>query len=356
VKGRPLTPPPGRRPGGHPIAPPAAAGAASTAAVAGSAPGDAGTAAPTTPPAAEVVEPETVSAPAEVGAEAMVEPAPAPAPAPGAGAGAEPESGADDVVIDLRDEAPAAPVEAPGPVADDVVIDLRDDVPVAPAAAAEPEAVPVADEVVIDLRDDAVAVPAPPRVEFEPEDDQVDQILQALVRRARERRVAIADVAVELVEQAELEDRDIDDVLADLVENSPGDGEELVLYNRSVPSRPGRLVDLDSLGVEEKKRIIVRVLCLLVALQEESNAETAASRTAVDPDAPTDAGAEGETGDGGDAGTSDGAAAEAAPAGPGEGEWASTESAWPVPLNDPESGTGGDDDLPDRRLLRGWHT
>jgi hypothetical protein len=383
VKGRPLTPPsPGRRAGGHPIAPPAGA-----AGPAGGPPTEPGTPTPAaadaavTPPAPEpeagqarVVAPEVVApevvAP-EVVAPEVVEPevvAPevvvagaAETDAPAFEAVSDPvdaevepdaEVDGDDVVIDLRDGAPEPAGPAPEGVADDVVIDLRDGV-------AAPE--PAADDVVIDLRDEA---PAPPRVEFEPEDDQVDQILHALVRRARERRVAIADVAVELVEQAELEDRDIDDVLADLVENTPGDGEELVLYNRSVPSRPGRLVDLDSLGVEEKKRIIVRVLCLLVALQEESNAETAAARSAAEGEPPTgtdtDAGVEGgtvtEAAGGSEAQGADPAAGAPAPAGTAGDGWAPTESAWPVPLDDPEGGTGGDDDLPDRRLLRGWHT
>ncbi|MBI2706523.1 MAG: hypothetical protein HYX32_14715 [Actinobacteria bacterium] len=117
----------------------------------------------------------------------------------------------------------------------------------------------------------AVVAPVAPR-------DAVDHVLQALIGRAQERKVALAQVAAELVEQANLEDREIDEVLGDLIAVAPEEREnvdpnerleELTMFNDAVPKRPGQINAFDSLGSAEKKRVIIRVLCLLVALQED---------------------------------------------------------------------------------------
>jgi hypothetical protein len=207
-----------------------------------------------------------------------------------------------------------------------------------PAAPEAPAASAADDGVVIDLaamERDAAASAALARVGdpviFQPEHDPVDQILQSLIRRARERQVAIAEVAAELVEQAHLQDRDIDEVLTGLVGRVdaagpvPGRTEELTLFNAAVPRRPGRIGGLDQLDNAEKKRVIIRVLCLLVAMQtDEEDA----------PDAPG-------VGDGPPTGAVD-----------GPPERVSARETWPVPLGDPSEITG-EHRLPDRRLLRG---
>jgi hypothetical protein len=128
---------------------------------------------------------------------------------------------------------------------------------------------PAEDDAVIDL----VAREAVGR-EPAPEEDPVDMVLNALISRARERHVGVAEVAAELVEQAEIEDREVDEVLAELVGWSE-DGDdavrtadrlsELTLFNDAVPTRPGELSQFERLASTEKKRVIIRVLCLLVA-------------------------------------------------------------------------------------------
>ncbi len=121
-------------------------------------------------------------------------------------------------------------------------------------------------------------IPEPVLLVPQPEANPVDHVLKALISRAKDRQVGIAEVAAELVEQANLEDRDIDEVLADLVDRVEDDEpiaaserlEELTLFNDSVPRRPGQLTDFDRLDKNTKKRVIIRVLCLLVAMQEDN--------------------------------------------------------------------------------------
>ena len=188
----------------------------------------------------------------------------------------------------------------------------------------EPEPEPVA---VVEPEPEPEPVPEPelPQVATlvpEPVIDPVDHILRALVDRARERKVGIAEVAAELVEQAELEDRDIDDVLADLVGRVEGGDdtrvEELTLFGDAVPNRPGQLTDFGRLDTTSKKKVIIRVLCLLVAMREE--------RDSLDEEqAPVDE-----------------------PAGdqPATPAWPTARAAWPGVATD-------DADLPNRRLVRG---
>jgi hypothetical protein len=143
------------------------------------------------------------------------------------------------------------------------------------------------DDVVIDLDEpgDAVAEARPAAsdehdlawraVTLEPEPDAVDHVLQALINRARFRQVGVEEVATELVERADLRGEEVSDVLAELVGRAddpaldPERSSELVLFNDEVPSRPGQLTDFARLNPADKKRIIIRVLCLLVARSED---------------------------------------------------------------------------------------
>jgi hypothetical protein len=172
--------------------------------------------------------------------------------------------------------------------------------------------------------------PRPPEAPSTSETERVDLVLRALIDRARTQRVGIAQVAAELVEQAHVEKREIDAVLADLVvrdesrqaaaeaqaqtaggagtpavadqvavgpavaesaDPGPADREpvvaepdrrqedtvvvadrleELTFFNKSVPSRPGQMSDFELLDPEAKRRVIIRVLCLLVAMQDDN--------------------------------------------------------------------------------------
>jgi hypothetical protein len=147
------------------------------------------------------------------------------------------------------------------------------------ATATEPEPTPtltlVNDDTVIDLEapaedpDEA----AWRSVTLEPEPDAVDHVLQALINRARFKQVGVEEVATELVERADLRGEEVSDVLAELVgradDQDPSRSSELVLFNDEVPSRPGQLTDFARLSPADKKRIIIRVLCLLVARSED---------------------------------------------------------------------------------------
>jgi len=136
------------------------------------------------------------------------------------------------------------------------------------------------DEPVIDL--DAISGAGEPADEaawrdlvLQPEPDAVDHVLQALINRARFKQVGVEEVATELVERADLRGEEVSDVLAELVgraeDATPGQARssELVLFNDEVPSRPGQLTDFARLSPADKKRIIIRVLCLLVARSED---------------------------------------------------------------------------------------
>jgi hypothetical protein len=182
----------------------------------------------------------------------------------------EPEPSAEPVAVEPAPEPVAvAPEPEPEPVAVAPEPEPEPEPTVEPVAVA-PEPEPSGDAVIELPRDEpAVAAVAP--------HDAVDHVLQALIGRAKERQVALAQVAAELVEQANLEDREIDEVLGDLIDLAededtvdPGERlEELTMFNEAVPKRPGQLTDFARLDSKEKKRVIIRVLCLLVALQED---------------------------------------------------------------------------------------
>ena len=176
----------------------------------------------------------------------------------------EPELEPHDVAPDVADESYAPYEDAED--ADDIV-DLE--------AEQAMDAVDVTVDAATD--DERAASDAPQRDETPAAagSDPVDHVLNALINRAKERQVGIAQVAAELVEQADLEDKEVDEVLADLlgVAESEGadavDRPELTLFSDAVPQRPGQLTDFARLPSTEKKRALIRVLCLLVALQEE---------------------------------------------------------------------------------------
>ena len=161
-----------------------------------------------------------------------------------------------------------------------------------PEAEPEPELVELIElaqpepETIIDLVDAPAPAPADDGGEpewndvvLDAEPDSVDHVLQALITRARFKQVGVEEVATELVERADLRGEDVSEVLAELVgradtvidvtalENTPTS--ELTLFNDNVPSRPGQLTDFARLAPADKKRIIIRVLCLLVARSED---------------------------------------------------------------------------------------
>ncbi len=126
-------------------------------------------------------------------------------------------------------------------------------------------------------------------VVLQPEPDAVDHVLQALINRARFKQVEVEAVATELVERADLQGQEVSEVLAELVgraDDTTLDAartSELTLFNDEVPSRPGQLTDFARLGPAEKKRIIVRVLCLLVARSEDQQLPPRAEGETAEP-------------------------------------------------------------------------
>ncbi|MCX7621712.1 MAG: hypothetical protein N2037_12820 [Acidimicrobiales bacterium] len=166
----------------------------------------------------------------------------------------------------------AAQVSEPEPVVESVLVSEPE-----PVVAAAVES--VSEPVEMQVSEPVVESAVEPEAESSRRVDPVDHILNALINRARERQVAVAQVAAELVEQADLEDREVDEVLADLVGlTADNDDEpvsaserlsELTLFSSEVPRRPGQLTDFANLSKAERKRALIRVLCLLVALQED---------------------------------------------------------------------------------------
>ncbi len=211
-----------------------------------------------------------------------IDPAVEPEPVVVASDAAEPEPAPEPEIVELEAVKPEPEAEGREPVVVDApAVGFE----AAESEAVEPEVIDVdlvaaAVEPDVDLvgGDLPVAEAAPIQLVPQPESDPVDHVLKALINRAKDRQVGIAEVAAELVEQANLEDRDIDEVLADLVDRVDEEEpiaasdrlEELTLFNDSVPRRPGQLTDFDRLDKNTKKRVIIRVLCLLVAMQEDN--------------------------------------------------------------------------------------
>jgi len=154
---------------------------------------------------------------------------------------------------------------------------------VTPAKVDDPEEIVLPREIVIDLTDAPAEVRPTPRhalaaapwqeLVLASEPDAVDHVLEALINRARFKQVGVEEVATELVERSDLKGDQVSDVLASLVGRADGGdaqpSSELTLFNDEVPSRPGQLTDFAKLNPVDKKRIIVRVLCLLVARSED---------------------------------------------------------------------------------------
>lgn len=171
------------------------------------------------------------------------------------------------------DEPTPAPAEEPaeGPVGEPAATDRGDD------ADAEVEA--AADESIeIVLTDDAPS--DGPEVEppaGEGPEAELDRVIGALIERARETDRSVVEVATELVERANLDEREQADTLATLLDGDERKGDfvdiaqrlsELTLFNDAVPSKPGALTQFAELDPLTRKRVIVRVLCLLVAKSE----------------------------------------------------------------------------------------
>ena len=224
---------------------------------------------------------------AEVGP--VVEPTPAPTPAPGtATPGIRPAHAADETpavagVSPVVEPTPAlTPASRPAHAADP---EPEEAAAISAESLADPSDEPA--DTVIDLvaADAEVARhaadpehaddPAGPwqEVVLAAEPDTVDHVLQALINRARFKQVGVEEVATELVERSDLHGDEVSDVLASLVGRADRDeakpASELTLFNDEVPSRPGQLTDFAKLKPADKKRIIVRVLCLLVARSED---------------------------------------------------------------------------------------
>ena len=142
----------------------------------------------------------------------------------------------------------------------------------AQATESEPEPVPESDQPidpVIVLTNDAVVAP---RAEIDRDQStNVDDVVSALIERVR--NSASNDL---LTVVSEMVDRDLDadqmeEVLSHLVERERAQPrrDELTLSGPDVPQRPGRLSAFGDMGEGEKRRVIIRVLCLLIARSED---------------------------------------------------------------------------------------
>ena len=212
---------------------------------------------------------------------------------------------------------PEIGADEPEPVkAEDVEQPEEPEVSTAPALTLVPDSAPSDGPVIDLLGESAVVTPAEPvimrivddapvavpdvnaeiiddeaweDVVLQPEPDAVDHVLQALINRARFKQVEVEAVATELVERADLQGQEVSEVLAELVGRADDTGlgetrtSELTLFNDEVPSRPGQLTDFARLAPAEKKRIIVRVLCLLVARSEDQQLPPRATDEASQP-------------------------------------------------------------------------
>ncbi|MCU0269034.1 MAG: hypothetical protein MUF83_10330 [Acidimicrobiales bacterium] len=239
-----------------------------------------------------VVEPVEDPVESEPVGESVVEPVEDPVePGPESEPEPEPEPVGESVVEPVEDpvEPESEPEPEPEPVMDDLVAaEPREAGQLESPLESDAGAPSVADGLVAE--DAAGDAEAPTVVELQPEPDldPVDLIIRALIDRARERHVAVADVAAELLEQADLEDRDIDAVFADLVDRTATDEDlispaarldELTASDAAMPRRPGQMNQFAQLDRQAKKRVIIRVLCLLVALKEDNRLRPSSPRS-----------------------------------------------------------------------------
>jgi hypothetical protein len=112
----------------------------------------------------------------------------------------------------------------------------------------------------------------------------VDDVVRSLVDRARGSDDIVAVVSA-MVEE-DLDNQQMELVLTHLLERDrvAAPDEELVLTGPEVPHRPGRLHAFADLSDDHKRRVIIRVLCLLIARTDDDVEPDARSR-----DHPTDA-------------------------------------------------------------------
>ena len=99
----------------------------------------------------------------------------------------------------------------------------------------------------------------------------VDDVVDTLVERVRTSDDDIMSVVSEMVEQ-DLDTEQMEEVLTELVErdrSTRANSEELTLSGPDVPQRPGRLSAFADMPEQQKRRVIIRVLCLLIARSEE---------------------------------------------------------------------------------------
>lgn len=129
-------------------------------------------------------------------------------------------------------------------------------------------------EAVIELGDDGEAVIV---LGGSAGDPTVDRIASELAREVGLTDDDLAEVAAELAqtngglaEAAAL----LDELIAD-PKPDPSEGAELTLFSEEAPRRPGRFTDLNALSPVERRRVIIRVLCLLVARSDDDVAAAA---------------------------------------------------------------------------------
>lgn len=97
----------------------------------------------------------------------------------------------------------------------------------------------------------------------------VDDVVRSLIDRARGSDDITAVVAA-MVEE-DLDNQQMEEVLMHLVERDRVGvpGEELTLTGPEVPHRPGQLHAFADLSDDHKRRVIIRVLCLLIARADD---------------------------------------------------------------------------------------
>ena len=147
----------------------------------------------------------------------------------------------------------------------------------AQATESETEPVPESDQPidpVIVLTDDAVAAPG-----AEIDRDQstnVDDVVTALIERVRNSPSNDLMAVVSEMVDHDLDADQMEEVLSHLVERERAQPrrDELTLSGPDVPQRPGRLSVFADMGEGEKRRVIIRVLCLLIARSEDERATT----------------------------------------------------------------------------------
>jgi hypothetical protein len=130
-------------------------------------------------------------------------------------------------------------------------------------------------EAVIELGDDGEAVIV---LGGSAGDPTVDRIASELAREVGLTDEDLAEVAAELAqtkgglaEAAAL----LDELIAADPKPDPTEGSELTLFSEEAPRRPGRFTDLNALSPVERRRVIIRVLCLLVARSDDDVAAAA---------------------------------------------------------------------------------